>query len=113
MAQLESLAIYMNCNTRLFQEYNQDNFLTMFQETIASKIAKPSDYDFILGPITSMAQLQMNPDPEASDIPFSIPKILLNLTMEKLAISLTKIQYQEVMQVCCRKYIIKNLDYLL
>lgn len=46
VAQLESLAIYMNCDTRMFSEYSSDNYLKMFQETIASKTTKPSDYDF-------------------------------------------------------------------
>lgn len=41
----------------------------------------------------------MNPDPDSNEIPFSIPKILLNLTMEKLAVALTKHQYQDLMQV--------------
>lgn len=99
VAQLESLAVYMNCDCRLFQEFNQDNYQLMFKESIASKTTKPSDYDFVLGPITSEARLQMNPDPESSDIPFSIPKIILNLVMEKLALGLTKTQYQSTMQV--------------
>lgn len=71
----------------------------MFRESIASKTTKPSDYDFILGPITSEAKLKMNPEPEANDIPFSIPKIILNLMMEKLALGLTKSQYQDTMQL--------------
>ena len=99
VAQLESLAVYMNCDCKLFQEYKQDNYHAMFKESIASKTTKPSDYDFILGPITSEARLIMNPDPETNDIPFSIPKIILNLMMEKLALGLTKTQYQEAMQL--------------
>lgn len=99
VAQLESLAVYMNCDSKLFQEFNQDNYELMFRESIASKTTKPNDYDFILGPITSEARLKMNPDPESNDIPFSIPKILLNLTMEKLALGLTKSQYQDTMQL--------------
>lgn len=99
VAQLESLACYMNCDCKLFQEFSQDNYMTMFKESIASKTTKPSDYDFILGPITSEAKLKMNPDPESNDIPFSVPKIILNLMMEKLALGLTKSQYQETMQL--------------
>lgn len=89
----------MNCDCKLFQEYNQDNYLAMFRESIASRTTKPSDYDFILGPITSEAKLKMSPDPESNEIPFSIPKIILNLMMEKLAIGLTKFQYQGIMQL--------------
>jgi vacuolar protein sorting-associated protein 13A/C len=80
VAQLELLAVYMNCDCKLFQEFNQNNYQLMFKESIASKTMKPSDYDFILGPITSEARLKMNPDPELNN--FSIPKIILNLMME-------------------------------
>lgn len=99
VAQLESLAVYMNCDCKLFQEFSQDNYLVMFRESIATKTMKPSDYDFILGPINSEAKLKLNPDPESNEIPFSIPKIILNLTMETLRIGLTKSQYQDVMQL--------------
>lgn len=40
----------------------------------------------VLGPINSAARLRMNPKPENDDPQFSIPKILLNLEMEKLAV---------------------------
>jgi vacuolar protein sorting-associated protein 13A/C len=99
VAQLESLAVYMNCDCKLFQEYSQDNYLVMFRESIATRTMKPSDYDFILGPINSEAQLILNPDPETNEIPFSIPKMILNLTMEKLGVGLTKSQYQDMMQL--------------
>ncbi|KAG5677846.1 hypothetical protein PVAND_007566 [Polypedilum vanderplanki] len=99
LAQLESLAVYMNCDCKLFQEYSQDNYIVMFRESIATRTMKPSDYDFILGPINSEAKLTLNPDPETNEIPFSIPKIILNLTMEKLGVGLTKSQYQDIMQL--------------
>lgn len=89
----------MNCDCKLFQEYSQDNYLVMFRESIATRTMKPSDYDFILGPINSEAKLKLNPDPETNEIPFSIPKIILNLTMEKLGVGLTKSQYQDIMQL--------------
>lgn len=97
VAQLESLAVYMNCDCKLFREFDQNNYQLMFKESIASKLTKPSDYDFILGPITSEARLKMNPDPELNQ--FSLPKIILNLMMEKLALGLTKTQYQDAMQL--------------
>lgn len=89
----------MNVDCKLFQEYNSDTYLTMFKESIATRTSKPNNYDFILGPINSEAKLKMNPDPESNEIPFSIPKIILNLTMEKLGIGLTKSQYQDIMQL--------------
>jgi hypothetical protein len=37
VAQLESLAVYMNCDCKLFQEYSSDNYITMFKESIATR----------------------------------------------------------------------------
>lgn len=51
----------------------------------------------VLGPINSSARLRMNPKPENDTEPFSISKILLNFEMEKLAISISKTQYQNLM----------------
>jgi vacuolar protein sorting-associated protein 13A/C len=86
----------MNCGTQLFKDESTSNLLDLFKSTIASKNVTPK-YDYIFGPITSSAHLKMNPDPEAND--FSFPKIVLNVIMEKLSIGLTKVQYQETMQL--------------
>lgn len=99
LCQLESLAIYMNCDTKLFQDSRKDSYEKMFKESIASKTVQPDNYDFILGPITSEARLKLNPDPESNDIPFSVPKIFLTLMMEKLSLGLTKSQYQATIQL--------------
>lgn len=43
-------------------------------------------YFSVIGPIRSMAKLQVNPKPETDEAKFSIPKVLLNFVMDELAI---------------------------
>jgi hypothetical protein len=40
----------------------------------------------VLGPISSSAQLRLNPKPEYDGSNYTIPKVRLNLEMEKLSI---------------------------
>lgn len=53
----------------------------------------------MLGPINSSARLRLNPKPENDEDPFSMAKMLLNLEMEKLAIGISKNQYQDIMML--------------
>lgn len=99
VAQLEMLSVYMNCNTQLFQEQEPAQYKRLFQESIASKSHKPEGYHYIFGPISSGARLEMVPNPELEENPFSSPKIKLNLCMETLAIGITKVQFQNTMQL--------------
>lgn len=48
----------------------------------------------VLGPITSVAKLKLNMNPELDSPPFEIPKVDLYLEMEKLAVGITRAQYQ-------------------
>lgn len=48
----------------------------------------------MLGPISSVAKLLLNSDPNKDDIPFTIPKTDLSLEMEKLNIGITSTQFQ-------------------
>ncbi|XP_039442815.1 intermembrane lipid transfer protein Vps13 isoform X7 [Culex pipiens pallens] len=99
VAQLEMLSVYMNCNTQLFQEQEPAQYKRLFQESIAAKSHKPEGYHYIFGPISSGARLEMVPNPELEENPFSSPKIKLNLCMETLAIGITKVQFQNTMQL--------------
>ncbi|KAG5886081.1 Vacuolar protein sorting-associated protein 13, partial [Gonioctena quinquepunctata] len=49
-----------------------------------------------LGPINSSARLKINQTPASDSPPYSIPKIHLNLQMEKLFIGITKSQYRDI-----------------
>lgn len=48
----------------------------------------------MLGPITSVAKLKLNMNPELDKPAFEIPKVDLYLEMEKLAVGITRSQYQ-------------------
>ena len=99
MAQLEMLSVYMNCNTQLFQYSDPSEYRALFEASIASKTRQPVDYHYIFGPISSGACLEMTPNPELGDAPFSAPKIKLKLCMETLAIGITRVQFQNTMQL--------------
>uniref|UniRef100_A0AAG5D0Y8 Vacuolar protein sorting-associated protein 13 n=1 Tax=Anopheles atroparvus TaxID=41427 RepID=A0AAG5D0Y8_ANOAO len=99
VAQLEMLSVYMNCNTQLFQYSDPSMYRQLFEASIASKSRKPVDYHYIFGPISSGACLEMTPNPELGEEPFSSPKIKLKLCMETLAIGITRVQFQNTMQL--------------
>lgn len=48
----------------------------------------------VLGPITSVANLKLNMNPELDTPAFEVPKVDLYLEMEKLAVGITRAQYQ-------------------
>lgn len=97
IAELEGLAIYMNCNTNTFASSSETQFPKLFSDAIASKDQQPEGFNYILGPITSMAKLELNPNPEVDG--FVTPKIQLQLSMEKLGIGITRSQYQDIIQL--------------
>lgn len=53
----------------------------------------------VLGPINSLAKLKLNINPELDVPAFQIPKVDLFLEMEKLAVGITKAQYQRLIEL--------------
>lgn len=51
-------------------------------------------FRLVLGPITSLAKLKLNMNPELDSPPFEVPKVDLSLEMETLAVGITRDQYQ-------------------
>lgn len=101
IANLDSLSVYMNCDADLFthKRDNIDEISSLFRNNIARKDVLPSRYNYIIGPISSMAKLQLNMNPEYDDPPFVIPKIDLSLEMEKLHIGITSTQFQDILKL--------------
>lgn len=56
-------------------------------------------YILVLGPINVKAKLKLNPKPETDGSNYTIPKVWLDLEMQKLRVGLTKKQYQALMQL--------------
>lgn len=52
-----------------------------------------------MGPITSVAKLKLNMNPELDSPPFEVPKVDLFLEMEKLAVGITRAQYQRLIEM--------------
>ncbi|XP_065320844.1 intermembrane lipid transfer protein VPS13A-like isoform X3 [Gordionus sp. m RMFG-2023] len=59
----------------------------------------PPGYSYILRPLTSLAQLRLNPKPELDGSNFSTPKMLLNLIIQGISIGLSQFQYQDVLEL--------------
>ncbi|XP_037042887.1 vacuolar protein sorting-associated protein 13-like, partial [Bradysia coprophila] len=94
VAKMDGLAIYMNCNSNLFQSSSTTEYTDLFMKTIATKEAVPENFTYVLGPINSIAKLKLNMEPQLDG--FESPKVDLFLEMEKLAVGITKAQYQNL-----------------
>lgn len=99
VAELEGLALYFNSKSTMFSTRPEADYPYLFRQSIASRDNTPSDFDYILAPISSSARLEINPNPEADEIPFSVPKIILGLGMETLSIGVKKSQYQDLISL--------------
>lgn len=118
VAKLDGLAVYMNCNTSMFQYRPADELTRLFQDTIASSDSRPENFTYgknlsdkdkqieihiyfssVLGPITSVTKLKLNMNPDQESPPFTTPKVDLFLEMEKLAVGITRAQYQRLIEM--------------
>ena len=46
MAELEGLAIYMNCDSALFTSHKVQDYPMLFQETIATDTTQPANFNY-------------------------------------------------------------------
>lgn len=46
VAKLDGLAVYMNCNTQLFQSRPNDEFIQLFMDTIATSDTRPENFTY-------------------------------------------------------------------
>lgn len=53
----------------------------------------------VVGPISLLTKLQLNPKPEEDEFPYTIPKIRLGIKMEKLRLGISREQYKYVTQL--------------
>ncbi|XP_026322169.1 vacuolar protein sorting-associated protein 13 [Hyposmocoma kahamanoa] len=94
---LEGLAVYWNSGRELYSKGDAPSIQKRLQTEIATKSFVPPDYAYTLGPINATAKLKLNPKPELDVPKFSIPKVILTLHMDQLSVSLTKLQYRDMM----------------
>lgn len=121
VAKLDGLAVYMNVNKTMFQSKSVDFYDGMFHDNIARQEQQPEGYSYgkdgcvyfaqdtnftefvffvsVLGPINALAKLKLHISPELERPPFVTPKIDLSLEMQKLAIGITRAQYQRLVEL--------------
>lgn len=113
---MEGFAVYWNCKSPLYANLPKADLVDRLLNEIATKTNTPSNYNYskkfivlvnkliikiiflikVLGPINSSVRLRINRKPECDEPAFSIPKIHLNLDLEKLAIGMSKSQYRDL-----------------
>ncbi|CAD6244856.1 GSCOCG00013505001-RA-CDS [Cotesia congregata] len=96
---LDGFSIYLNPSLMQFSKQASSTYLKLFHDSIATTENIPPDYQYLLGPINVKAKLKLNPKPETDGSNYQIPKVWLDLEMEKLRIGLTKRQYATLLQL--------------
>ncbi|XP_076249315.1 vacuolar protein sorting 13C isoform X2 [Calliopsis andreniformis] len=96
---LDGLAVYLNTIKEQFSQNSQSNYTDLFYSGIATIDYNPPGYQYLLGPINVNAKLKLNPKPETDGSNYTIPKVWLDLEMQKLRIGLTKKQYHTIVQL--------------
>ncbi|XP_054711435.1 intermembrane lipid transfer protein Vps13-like [Uloborus diversus] len=96
---LDSLAVYWNSRSPLFHKMSIEDRQKAMEKSIATSTFTPNDVMYMLGPINSKAQLQLNSKPELDGTGFKTPKVWLNVVMEEIAVGLSKLQYQDLIKL--------------
>ncbi|XP_077266001.1 vacuolar protein sorting 13C isoform X2 [Temnothorax americanus] len=96
---LDGLAVYLNTSVEQYSKSSQSSYSTLFCSGIATMDYTPTGYQYLLGPINVKSKLRLNPKPESDGSTYTIPKVWLDLEMQKLRIGLTKRQYQTLVRL--------------
>ncbi|XP_053986716.1 intermembrane lipid transfer protein Vps13 isoform X2 [Hylaeus volcanicus] len=96
---LDGLAVYLNTTVEQFSSGTHSNYSDLFYSGIATIDYNPPGYQYLLGPINVNAKLKLNPKPETDGSNYTIPKVWLDLEMQKLRIGLAKRQYQTLVHL--------------
>ncbi|XP_039312283.1 vacuolar protein sorting-associated protein 13 isoform X2 [Solenopsis invicta] len=99
LCSLDGLAAYLNTNVEQYSTSSQSTYSTLFCSGIATMDYTPPNYQYLLGPINVKSKLRLNPKPESDGSNYTIPKMWLDLEMQKLRIGLTKRQYQTLVRL--------------
>lgn len=95
---LDGLAVYLNTTAEQFSN-TQSDYLNLFYSGIATTDYNPPGYRYLLGPINVNAKLKLNPKPETDGSNYTIPKVWLDMEMQKLRIGLERKQYHTLVQL--------------
>ncbi|XP_026298323.1 vacuolar protein sorting-associated protein 13 isoform X3 [Apis mellifera] len=95
---LDGLAVYLNTTIEQFSHI-QSKYADLFYSGIATIDYNPPGYQYLLGPINVNAKLKLNPKPETDGSNYKIPKVWLDMEMQKLRVGLAKKQYHTLVQL--------------
>ncbi|XP_012058655.1 PREDICTED: vacuolar protein sorting-associated protein 13C [Atta cephalotes] len=99
LCNLDGLAAYLNTSVEQYSKSSQSLYTNLFCSGIATMDYTPIGYQYLLGPINVKSKLRLNPKPESDGSNYTIPKVWLDLEMQKLRIGLTKRQYQTLVRL--------------
>ncbi|EFN74999.1 Vacuolar protein sorting-associated protein 13A [Camponotus floridanus] len=99
LCSLDGLAVYLNTSVEQYSKSPQSSYSNLFCQGIATTDYIPTGYQYLLGPINVKSKLRLNPKPESDNSDYTIPKVWLDLEMQKLRIGLTKRQYQTLIRL--------------
>lgn len=96
---LDGLAVYLNTSMEQYSKSSHSSYPSLFCGGIATMDYTPANYQYLLGPINVKSKLRLNPKPESDGSNYTIPKVWLDLEMQRLRIGLTKRQYQTLVRL--------------
>ncbi|XP_053387649.1 intermembrane lipid transfer protein VPS13A-like isoform X4 [Mercenaria mercenaria] len=95
LVKLESLAVYWNSRTELFEDKPKTEILKSLKSALAEE--NKANFQYLVKPISSVAHLKLNTKPELQE--YSTPKIFLTIIFDEISVCLAKLQYNDVLEM--------------
>ncbi|XP_067654011.1 intermembrane lipid transfer protein VPS13A-like isoform X3 [Haliotis asinina] len=96
LIRLDSLGVYWDSCAKMYDDLPKEDILKTLKSNIAAQNAQ-TDYQYLIKPISSVAHLKLNPKPEKNQ--FSLPKIFMTIVFDNIAVSLSKLQYDDLLEM--------------
>ncbi|XP_056003796.1 intermembrane lipid transfer protein VPS13A-like isoform X2 [Ostrea edulis] len=96
LVKLDSLAVYWDSSAELYSSLENVRLLEKLGKEIAGK-DHSTTHQFLIKPISSVAHLKLNMKPELNN--FSLPKAFLTVVFDEIAVGLSKLQYNDVLEM--------------
>ncbi|XP_022781348.1 vacuolar protein sorting-associated protein 13A-like [Stylophora pistillata] len=94
---LDCLSVYWNTNQTSMQFFSmQDSWKELMSHGVSSKRSVPSNYEFILKPLSAECHVVMD---QSSEIVLDTPKLLIEVLQQELSLVFTQTQFQNVMDL--------------
>lgn len=94
---LDCLSVYWNTNLTSAQFFgSQSSWKDLMSHGVSSKGSTPSDYEFILKPLSAECHVVMD---QSSDIVLDTPKLLIEVLQQELLLAFSQNQFHNVMDL--------------